>query len=241
MSPAISATRCSSLSAARSVRVAISTRMNGRATSAEGPALRDPSRSSLLWQYVQVLNAAVQDIDWMHDPQVPDVRNFHVDGAADEIFRRQTDDSRQKIDLFHAAVFQTVSHFARLRCRVVETGDPRVPAETFPQALRKSGVADKVGIGRDFRNEICRTLDLQVIGPESQRLTADEKTAGRANAEDHLHLLGCQGFLNSAPILHRTRAADGSSARREPAQAGSCASRPTARHAQADPPRQGSR
>ena len=177
----------------------------------------------------------------MHDPQVPDARDFHVDRAADEIFGRQTDDAREKIDLLHVAAFQTVSHFARLRCRVVETGDPRVPAETFSQALCKSGVADKVDIGRDSRKEICRTLHLQVVGPESQRLTADENTAGRANADDRLHLLGCQGFLNIAPILHRTRAADGSSARHEPVQPGSCASHPTARHAQADPPRRGSR
>ncbi len=151
--------------------------------------------------------------------------------------------SERKSTLFHSAAFQTVSHFARLQeRRVVKAGDPRLPAEdVFSQALCKSGVADKVGIGRDSRNEIGRTLDLQVIGPESQRLTADEKAAGRANAEDHLHLLGCQWFLNIAPILHRTRAADGSSARRAPAQAGSCAAHPTARHAQADPPRQGRR
>jgi len=79
--------------------------------------------------------------------------------------------------LFDSAGLRAMCHLTRLRCRVIQSGNPRLPAETFAKVFRQKGIADEIGICRYPLDEISRTLNLQMIGPEGESLSTDEQSA----------------------------------------------------------------
>jgi len=55
------------------------------------PRLCDSRVVAFLRQHMQILNSAIQHVDGMDHSQNANVRYFHLDRAASEIFGRQTD------------------------------------------------------------------------------------------------------------------------------------------------------
>lgn len=109
--------------------------------------------------------------------QVTDIRDLHLDRAANEVFGGQADYSREKIHLLHLPAPRALSHLTCPMRRIIERGNPDLPTETLGKIHGKNGVADEIGIGRHSGRRIERALDLQMIGPEGERLTAHEKAA----------------------------------------------------------------
>src|SRR6267142_5325881 len=152
---------------------------------------------------MQILNPAIQNVDRMDHPQLANVAYLQLNRAASKIFGIQPDHAREEINLFHPAALRALGHLTRLWCRVIESGYPRLPAQTGAESFSQQGIADEIGICRYPGDEICGTLDLQMIGPEGEGLPPDEQTARRANAQDLPHVLGSKWCLGIRFTPHR--------------------------------------
>lgn len=161
------------------------------------PSLGDPGIVALLGQQVQVLDTAIEDIHGMNDSQATDIRNVDLNGTPGKILGSQPGDAREEIHLLYVATLGAMSNLAGLRARVIQRRYPRLPPETFTKGSRKRGIADEIGVGCHSRAQTLRTLDPQMIGPESQRLSADQQSLGRADTEYRPDILGIQRRLGT--------------------------------------------